>query len=145
MPDTLLAQFLVLALAGMAAATVAVLLQRLGVGVGTHKQILQSYLPGAAPAAAVKPDINIALGLAQTAAARWLPWGVAGGGLAVLLVWGLPLVPAIGGAALLYIMVGEFLKNQARAHRLAIEQELPTFVSRLGGMLLVTASPRTAV
>jgi len=145
MSDTLLTQLLVLALAGVAAATVAVLLQRLGLGMGNHKRILQSYQPSDAPVVAAQPDINTALGLAQTATARWLPLVVAGGGFVLLLVWGLPLVPAIGGAGLIYIIGGEFLKNKARASRIAIEQELPTFVSRLGGMLLVTGSPRTAV
>jgi hypothetical protein len=57
----------------------------------------------------------------------------------------MPLVPALGGAGLSAILADEFLKGRARRARLAIERELPTFVSRLGGMLLVTSSPRLAV
>jgi hypothetical protein len=57
----------------------------------------------------------------------------------------MPLAPALGGGALAYVLADEFLKGGPRKARLAIEQELPTFVSRLGGMLLVTGSPRAAV
>ena len=46
-------------------------------------------------------------------------------------------------ARILFLLQGAQLQHNKA--QLAIEQELPTFVSRLGGMLLVTAAPRTAV
>jgi len=98
---------------------------------------------GTAPA--VEVDINSALGLVKPAYAKYLYLSVVGGAMLLLLLAGMPLAPALGGGALAYVLADEFLKGGPRKARLAIEQELPTFVSRLGGMLLVTGSPRAAV
>lgn len=95
-------------------------------------------------AASAPPDINSSLGLGRPASARFLPLIVVAA-VAALLALGLPLVPALGGGGLVYVLADEFFKTQQRKARLAIESELPTFVSRLGGMLLVIASPRAAV
>ena len=86
-------------------------------------------------------DINSALGLVKPAYSRYVYLGASLGVFAALVLLGMPLVPAIGGAALAYILADEFLRGKARKARLAIEGELPTFVSRLGGMLLVTSAP----
>jgi hypothetical protein len=94
---------------------------------------------------ALDVDINTALGLVRPAYAPYIYAGATLGALGALLLAGLPLAPALGGAALAYVLADEFLKGRPRKVRLAIEQELPTFVSRLGGMLLVTGAPRSAV
>jgi hypothetical protein len=63
----------------------------------------------------------------------------------LLLLGGMPPVAALGGGALCLVLVHAFLLGRWRKLRLAIEAELPTFVSRLAGTLLVTASPLKAL
>jgi len=139
-------QLLIVALALAAAGTVAALTQRLAVSWPRGDRALAGYRPDAAPDLDARPpNINAALGLTAPAAARYLTWGLTGALWGGLLLFGLPFVPASGGAGLAYIVSSEFLKNKRRAARVAIEAELPTFVSRLGGMMLVTSSPREAV
>ncbi len=136
--------YLLITLFALAAgATVAVTTRQLALAPRTG-QALAAYREPAA-AGQVEPDINSALGLVKPAYSRYVYLGVVLGGFAILLVLGMPVVPAVGGAALAYILADEFLRGKTRKARLAIEQELPTFVSRLGGMLLVTSSPRVAV
>lgn len=108
-------------------------------GVG---KALAAYRDPAAPTQ--DPSLNAALGLVRANQGRYV-YLITAGAVIALLLFGLPLVPALGGGALIYILTDSLFKSQARKARLAIEQELPTFVSRLGGMLLVTASPRAAV
>lgn len=143
MTDVLLAQLLLVLCALSAAATVAVTVRRLALAPRTGQALAVYRAPAAEAGPAV--DINSALGLVKPAYSRYVYAGAALGALGVLLLMGMPLAPAIGGAALAYILADEFLRGKTRKARLAIEQELPTFVSRLGGMLLVTNSPRTAV
>jgi len=135
-------QALALLAALAAAVTVAVVVERVRFARRANRALSAS---GAAPAPAIEVDINSALGLVRPAYAPYVYAGAVLGALAALLLAGLPLAPAVGGAALAYVLADEFLKGRPRKVRLAIEQELPTFVSRLGGMLLVTAAPRTAV
>ena len=134
---------LITLLALAAGATVAVTARQIALAPRTG-QALAAYREPAA-AGKVEPDINSALGLVKPAYSRYVYIGVVLGGFAILLVLGMPVVPAVGGAALAYILADEFLCGKTHKARLAIEQELPTFVSRLGGMLLVTSSPRVAV
>jgi hypothetical protein len=140
--DTLGQEFFVVLAALSAAATVTVVARQVRLAPRGGKA-LAAYREDAPPA--VEVDINSALGLARPAFARYVYVAAAGAALIALLAFGMPLAPAIGGAALAYVLADEFLKGRPRKARLAIEQELPTFVSRLGGMLLVTASPRVAV
>ena len=63
----------------------------------------------------------------------------------LLMLLGLPWVPALGGGALGYVLIDSFLTSRWRQVRIQIEQELPTFVARLSGTLLVTASPQKAL
>lgn len=139
----LVQQLLVLLAALAAAATVAVTARQVALAPRGGKALAAYRAAAAAPAVAV--DINRALGLVRPAYARYLYLAAVAGVAGVLLLAGLPLAPALGGGALAYVLADEFLKGGARQARLAIEQELPTFVSRLGGMLLVTGSPRAAV
>ncbi len=136
---------LVLSLAVMAGATVAVTVQRTGITFRDSQRALDAYHTPPGGPAAREVDINTALGLVKPANAPMIYLAAVGGVTLALLLLGMPLVPAIGGGALAYVLADEFLKGKARKARLAIEAELPTFVSRLGGMLLVTASPRAAV
>jgi hypothetical protein len=110
-------------------------------GVG---QALATYR--AAPVQARKAtDIYTVLGLVKPAYSKGLYVSVVGAAFGILFVLGLPFVPALGGAALAYILADEFLVGRTRQARLAIEAELPTFVARLSGMLLVNPAPRAAV
>jgi hypothetical protein len=63
----------------------------------------------------------------------------------LLLLGGMPPVAALGGGALCLVLVHAFLLGRWRKLRIQIEAELPTFVSRLAGTLLVTASPLKAL
>ncbi|MCO6451208.1 MAG: hypothetical protein J5I90_10525 [Caldilineales bacterium] len=63
----------------------------------------------------------------------------------ILLALGYPLVLALGGGVLFAILAGTWLQGRWRKFCNAIEQELPTFTSRLSGTLLVTASPVAAL
>jgi len=143
MTGVLLAQLLLVLCALFAAATVAVTVRQLALAPRTGRALAAYHLPEAPARPA--PDINSALGLVKPAYSKYVYAAVVLGVLLVLLVLGLPIVPALGGAGLSYILADEFLKGRTHKARLAIEQELPTFVSRLGGMLLVTSSPRLAV
>lgn len=136
-------QLLVLLAALAAAATVAVTARQVALAPRGGKALAAYRADAAAPA--VEVDINRALGLVKPAYARYLYLLAVAGVVGVLLLAGMPLAPALGGGALAYVLADEFLKGGPRKARLAIEQELPTFVSRLGGMLLVTGSPRAAV
>ena len=126
-----------------AGATMAVVAQRLALA-PRGGRALAAYRT--APAAQADDlDINSALGLIKPVYGKYVYAAAVSGAFGILLVAGMPLAPAIGGAALAYVLADEFLKGRPRRARLAVEQELPTFVSRLGGMLLVTGSPRVAV
>ena len=136
--------YLLITLFALAAgATVAVTTRQIALAPRTGQALAAYREP--ATAGQVEPDINSALGLVKPAYSRYVYLGVVLGGFAILLVLGMPVVPAVGGAALAYILADEFLRGKTRKARIAIEGELPTFVSRLGGMLLVTSSPRAAV
>jgi len=139
----LVQQLLVLLAALAAAATVAVTARQVALAPRGGKALAAYRAEGATPA--VEVDINQALGLVKPAYARYLYLLAVAGVAGVLLLAGMPLAPALGGGALAYVLADELLKGGPRKARLAIEQELPTFVSRLGGMLLVTGSPRAAV
>ena len=136
--------YLFMALAALSAAlTVAITARQVMLAPRGGKALAAYRDGGTAPA--VEVDINSALGLVKPAYAKYLYLSVVGGAMLLLLLAGMPLAPALGGGALAYVLADEFLKGGPRKARLAIEQELPTFVSRLGGMLLVTGSPRAAV
>ncbi len=62
-----------------------------------------------------------------------------------LLLLGYPLVPALGGGALVGVLFHHWLAGRWHRFRLALEQELPTFVSRLAATLLVTGAPLPAL
>ena len=64
---------------------------------------------------------------------------------ALLLVLGYPLVLALGGGVLGAILTGTWLQGRWRKFCNQVEQELPTFTSRLSGTLLVTSSPVAAL
>ena len=136
-------QALALLAALVAAVTGAVIVERVGFA-RRGGRALNAYNTPAVPAGAAV-DINTALGLVRPAYAPYVYAATVLGAFGALLLAGMPFAPAVGGAALAYVLADEFLKGRPRKVRLAIEQELPTFVSRLGGMLLVTAAPRTAV
>lgn len=140
----MITRLLVVLCAGAAAGTVATVLARVDLRASTRSRALAAY-QAAPPAEQARLEINTALGLVQPAYSPFISIGVVAGALVGLLALGLPFVPALGGAALAYILAAEFLKGQVRKVRLGIEQELPTFVSRLGGMLLVTNAPRQAL
>ena len=137
-------RLLVVLCAGAAAGAVATALQQVDLRASTRSRALRAY-QAAPPEEQARSEINTALGLVQPAYSPFIYSGVTGGALVGLLALGLPFVPALGGAALAYVLAAEFLKGKAHKVRLGIEQELPTFVSRLGGMLLVTNAPRQAL
>ena len=59
---------------------------------------------------------------------------------ASLAVMRFPLLPALVAGALGYVVVDAWLKGRWHKFRAGVEAELPTFVSRLGAMLLVNES-----
>lgn len=63
----------------------------------------------------------------------------------LLLLLGYPLVLVLGGGVLGAILAGTWLQGRWRNFCNQVEQELPTFTSRLSGTLLVTASPVAAL
>jgi hypothetical protein len=63
----------------------------------------------------------------------------------LLLFLGYPVVLALGGGVLGAILAGTWLQGRWRKFCNQVEQELPTFTSRLSGTLLVTASPVAAL
>ena len=138
MTGILLSQILLLLCGVACAATVAVTLRQVHLAPRGGKA-LAAYRAAAAPATDTPPRHQVGSGpgqtdLRQVPLRRRCRWQRS----VVLMVAGMPLAPALGGGALAYILADEFLKGKTRKARLAIEQELPTFVSRLGGMLLVT-------
>lgn len=135
---------LLIALFALAAgATVAVTARQVALAPRTGRALSAYHAPTAAAQPA--PDINSVLGLVKPAYSKYIYAAAVLGVFVILILLGMPLAPALGGAGLSYILADEFLKGRTHKARLAIEQELPTFVSRLGGMLLVTSSPRLAV
>lgn len=62
-----------------------------------------------------------------------------------LLILGYPTVLALGAGLLAAILAGTWLQGRWRKFCNQVEQELPTFASRLSGTLLVTASPVAAL
>jgi len=64
---------------------------------------------------------------------------------ALLVLLGYPLVLALGGGVLGAILVSTWLQGRWRSFCNQVEQELPTFTSRLSGTLLVTSSPVAAL
>ena len=64
---------------------------------------------------------------------------------ALLLLLGYPVVLALGGGVLGAILAGTWLQGRWRNFCNQVEQELPTFTSRLSGTLLVTSSPVAAL
>ena len=136
--------YLFIALFALAAgATVAATTRQISLVPRTGRALAAYHAPEAPARPA--PDLNSTLGLVKPAYSKYVYAAVVLGVLLLLVVLGMPVVPALGGAGLSYILADEFLKGKTHKARLAIEQELPTFVSRLGGMLLVTSSPRVAV
>jgi len=133
-------QLLVLLAAASAAATVAVTARQVALTPCTGQALAAYRAP--ATAGTTEVDINSALGLVKPGYSRYVYIGVVAGAFAALVLFGMPLVPAAGGAALAYTLrvADEFLRGKTRKARIAIERELPTFVSRLGGMLLVTSA-----
>lgn len=140
----MITRLLVVLCALAAAGTVATALPLVDLRASTRSRALAAY-QAAPPAEQARLAINTALGLVQPVYSPFIYIGVVAGALVGLLVLGLPFVPALGGAALAYVLAAEFLKGKVRRVRLGIEQELPTFVSRLGGMLQVTNAPRQAL
>lgn len=65
-----------------------------------------------------------------------------GGGLPVLALAAarMPLLPALMAGLLGYVITDAWLKGRWQKYRAALEAELPTFVSRLGAMLLLNES-----
>lgn len=90
--------------------------------------------------------ILFSLGLSnQPGMLNWIRAGAVLLPFLLLLLLGLPWVPALGGGALGYVLTDSFLTSRWRQVRVQMEQELPTFVARLAGTLLVTASPQKAL
>lgn len=147
--NPLLQPLLVLALAVAAGSTVAAVASRVSFGRGPG-QVVAGYMAPVAVQPAPEADaeaagINAALGLLPR---RLVLAAQIGGAVApwlLALLMGLPLIPALGLAALGYILADTFLKGRWRKARLAVEADLPLFVSQLGGQLLVTQAPLKAV
>jgi hypothetical protein len=146
--NPLLQPILVLAFALAAGGTVAAGASRVAFGRGPG-QVVAGYM---APApvqpvaeAAEAAGINAALGLLPRQVTRAVQTGGAAGPGLLALLMGLPLIPALGLAALGYILADTTLKGRWRKARLAVEADLPLFVSQLAGQLLVTQAPLKAV
>lgn len=147
--DLRLQPLLVLALAVAAGSTVAAVASRVSFGRGPGHVVAGYMAPAASrPTAAEDAEaagINAALGLLPR---RFVLAAQIGGAVApwlLALFMGLPFIPALGLAALGYILADTFLKGRWRKARLAVEADLPLFVSQLGGQLLVTQAPLKAV
>lgn len=90
--------------------------------------------------------ILLALGLpVQKQLLTLIRMGAGGIPALLLLITGFPVAPAVAGGGLVYILTNAFLNGQWRKLRVKLEQELPTFVSRLAGALLVTSAPLKAI
>ena len=149
--NPLLQPLLVLALALAAGSTVAAIASRVSFGRGPG-HVVAGYMTPAAAQPAVEADaeaagINAALGLLPRRLVLAAQIGGAVGPWLLALLMGLPLIPALGLAALGYTLrvADTFLKGRWRKARLAVEADLPLFVSQLGGQLLVTQAPLKAV
>ena len=78
--------------------------------------------------------ILFSLGLSnQPGMLTWIRAGAVLVPFLLLMLLGLPWVPALGGGALGYVLIDSFLTSRWRQVRIQIEQELPTFVARLSG------------
>jgi hypothetical protein len=149
MPTDLL---LSLAAALTAAATVYLLAQRLRLPWGASPaRALAEYLDGvdertSHPGIDRERILLAGLGLPPRPGTL-LALKVAGGAVPALLLLalGFPLMPAIGAGALGAMLVHSGLEGRWRRFRVAMEGELPTFVSRLASTLLVTGSPLLAL
>lgn len=146
--NALLQPTLVLALAIAAGSTVAAVASRVSFGRGPGKVVAGYMAPAPAQPVAETEEaagINAALGLLPRQVTLAAQIGGAAGPWLLALLMGLPLIPAFGLAALGYILADTFLKGRWRKARLAVEADLPLFVSQLGGQLLVTQAPLKAV
>ncbi len=160
-PELLLAlldrQYMLLAGAGLAGLTVTLLVRQINLGMvlgPPEAKVLADYL---APYAAsgerpdrlhINPEAVILAGLGlpfRPGRLRQLRIAAALLPALLLLLVGFPLVPSLAGGALGYVLVDAWLQGRWRTFRNRIEQELPTFVSRLAGLLLVTESTTRAL
>lgn len=153
------ARVFVLAAALMAALTVAVSARRLhlhlprrsaGASVAAYVAAAANPSAGPAPAADIRLDKDavIAASLGLPATPYTLPGLRLLTGLLpslALFLLGYPLVLAFGAGVLAAILTGTWLQGRWRKFCNQVEQELPTFTSRLSGTLLVTASPVAAL
>lgn len=149
-------QLLVLAAAATAGLTVMVLVRALDlhlrVGPDETKALARYLAPylvqeeRTAPLS-VEPDrvIAAALGLKRPEMLRHIRLAAAAAPALALLAAGFPWVPALGAGGLCYVLVDSWLQGHWRRFRSQVEAELPNFVSRLGGMLLVTESATHAL
>ena len=149
-------QALVLALAALAGLTLAAVASRLVVSLGrSQRHTLADYMNPAEGTGSERNGadlvdkeavILLSLGLQpRPGLLNFLRGAAAVVPALLLLLAGMPPVAALGGAALCLILANSFLEGRWRRLRVQVEQELPTFVSRLAGTLLVTASPLKAM
>lgn len=143
----MLQELLVLATAAVAGLAVTQAAGHVSFGPAPSRRLAGYLAPADTTAAETSRAARLdrALGLVPEQYARYLQCGAAGGPAGLLLLLGLPLVLALGAGALGYVLVDAFLKGRWRKARLSIESEIPTFVSRLGGQLLVTSSTEKAL
>jgi len=79
---------------------------------------------------------------------RWLTGVKAGAGLIpalVILLAGWPLVIALGAGGLGYMLVAAWLEGRWSNFQVKIEEDLPTFVAQLAGILQITDSASVAL
>ena len=148
-------QFFVLTAAAMAGLTLAAVASRMSLALApSNKRALADYIgPGDAgqsdqAVTLTDRETVILLSLGLRPRRGLLNYIRAAAGIVpalLLLLLGLPAVAALGGGALCLILANSFLMGRWRRLRVQVEQELPTFVSRLAGTLLVTASPLKAM
>lgn len=147
-------QILILSAAGTAAAAVYLASRHLRFNLGpAPARALTQYLDALEPESASAPPsvdrarvILAALGLprreglltAIKVTAAVVP-------ALLLLLLGIPVVPAAGAGALVGMLTHTWLEGRWRRFRVGLESELPTFVSRLASTLLVTGSPLLAL
>ncbi len=75
-------------------------------------------VPGAGHCRHDRGGHQLGVGLVKPGYSRYVYIGVVSGAFAALVLFGMPLVPAAGGAALAYILADEFLRGKTRkAHR----------------------------
>jgi hypothetical protein len=63
----------------------------------------------------------------------------------ITLIAGLPIIVALGAAGLSYVLVSSWLDGRWRNFQVKIEEELPTFVAQLAGVLQLTDSASVAL